>query len=67
MNLAFVSAPVAHQHLNTEGKPVSLCGLPFDDMDRVVKVYDYRDGFDPKGGPACKQCTYEALVARTRV
>lgn len=45
----------AHQHLNRDGKPRTLCGYAFEDI-YAPKVYDHRDGFDPNGGPACATC-----------
>lgn len=56
----FVGPLKASQHLNRDGKQHGLCGYVFVSMPRTTKVYDHRDGFDPKGGPACAKCADEA-------
>lgn len=51
----YVQPSKAYQHLNRDGQRVTLCGYAFEDIF-APKVYDHRDGFDPKGGPRCAPC-----------
>lgn len=55
----FAPPSKAHQHLNRDGKQETLCGYAFEDIFKP-KAYDYRDGFDPKGGLACQPCATKA-------
>ena len=60
--MEFVHKSFADQHLTQDGDIPgrTLCGMDYRVMPPHKKVYDHRDGFDPKWGRACETCADEA-------